>query len=95
MEKETVEINHYWALEQSVSWGFNRLKAKLFNLVEASVVDKGQVEALKGLIKGFANDEYKNVVEELRMTAIGMKLLDAKEPFLPQTAEPLEAEHLR
>jgi hypothetical protein len=59
----------YWGLEGIVSNNFNRFKAKLFNLIEATIPDKIQAEATKGLIKGFANDEYKNTVSDMRFHA--------------------------
>jgi hypothetical protein len=48
-----------------VSAQFNQLKAKLFNLIEASSPDKTQQEAVKGLIRGFCNEHYKNSVGDL------------------------------
>lgn len=91
MLKETVEVNQYWTLENSVACSFNRLKAQLFNLIEASVPDKTQQTALKGLIKGFANNEYRICVKEMRYDALAMKLIE-KESFdgVPESSEPLE-----
>ena len=85
----TVEFNQYWALENDVANGFNRLKAKLFNLIEATVSDKTQQTAVKGLIKGFSNDEYKLCVQNMRDTAIAAGYIDGM-PMVPETAEPLE-----
>lgn len=42
----------------SMSNDFNKLKGKLFNLVEATIPDAGQAAAIKGLIKGFCNDAF-------------------------------------
>lgn len=87
----TVTYNHYWGLENDVAGGFNRLKAKLFNLIEATVTDKVQQDAVKGLIKGFSNDEYKLCIQNMRETAksagyIERDIVDGT----PWVAEPLE-----
>src|SRR3990167_5101645 len=72
------KIPGYWWIESVVGGSFNRLKAKCFNLIEASVVDKSQQEALKGLIKGFANDEYQSCLEDMRYEAKQAKIIDEK-----------------
>ncbi len=69
MSEFSVSVNNYWRLEHDVASGYNRLKAKLFNLIEASVTDKSQSEAIKGLIRGFANDEYARCIDLMRYTA--------------------------
>lgn len=88
----TVEYNQYWSLENDVAGGFNRLKAKLFNLIEATIVDKTQMDAVKGLIKGFANDEYKLCTQNMRYTAQAAGYLDPRsgQSIEELTAEPLE-----
>lgn len=70
-----------------VSAQFNQLKGKIFNLIEASITDKQQCEAVKGLIKGFCNDNYKNTVGDLGglFTRLGFSDLS-----VPLSAEPLE-----
>jgi len=82
----------YWRLEGDVSNGFNRMKAKVFNLIEAVITDKEQAKALKGLVKGFANDEYGIVIENMRYDARQMKLIPdgAESNILPLGSEPLE-----
>lgn len=62
-----------------VSVQFNQLKGKLFNLVEASAVDEKQREAMKGLIKGFCNQQYKNVIIDLSgwMKRMGFEVEDS------------------
>ena len=51
MSKEEIDFkSDYWQLERSVSTGFNRLKGKLYNLVEATITDKQQCETIKNLI---------------------------------------------
>jgi len=96
MSKETVEVNHYWHLEHDVSFSFNRLKAKLYNLIEASINDREQSQAVKGLIRGFANDEYVRCIESMRHTARMAEFIEkeAFEDIPPMTAEPLESSHL-
>lgn len=72
MSEESIGVNKdnlYYSLEDLVSHGFNVFKGKLYNLVEASMPDKIQAEALKGLIKGFANDTYRNTVTDMRWYA--------------------------
>lgn len=73
---EEVKVNKYWILENDVARSFNRLKGKLFNLVEASVLDKTAQEAVKGLMKGFANDEYNRCIDMMRDTAEDMGLIE-------------------
>ena len=83
----------YWHIESRVSNGFNRLKAKLYNLVEASVVDQKQADAMKGLIKGFANDEFMSCIRDMRSDAIDMELINDPEGIMMSkiiSAEPLE-----
>ena len=48
--EEIVGNRGYWSIEKDVSRGFNRLKAKFFNLIEATITDTSQQEA-KGLIR--------------------------------------------
>lgn len=93
-EKETPPVNGvpsgYWELERIVAWSFNRLKGKIYNLVEASVEYEERQKAVKGLIKGFANDEYKLCVEEIKWHAIKMGIIKEEETQIPRSAEPLE-----
>jgi hypothetical protein len=87
------KIASYWWLESAVGSSFNRLKAKIFNLVEASVVDKTQQEALKGLIKGFANEEYRACLQSMRQEAEQAKIIkddEIKELMAPLSAFPLD-----
>ena len=60
--------------------------------MEASISDKQQVEALKGLIKGFANDEYHNACENMRYHARMAGWIDDGEDsnIAPLPAQPLE-----
>lgn len=77
--KGQVEYNQYWLLEHDVSRGFNILKGKLFNLAESVITEQKQLEAFKGLIKDFANDSYRLVVEDLRHDAVELGLLSKEE----------------
>jgi hypothetical protein len=61
--------NPYFDIEGVVSNSFNRLKGKFYNLIEASVNDPTQREALKGLIKGFSNEEYRNCKSDMQWIA--------------------------
>lgn len=84
-------MNKYWYLEKTVSNNFNRLKAKIFNLVDASITDKQQATAVKGLIKGFANDEYRLCIGDMRYTARDAGFIDSEDSTIPEIgAEPLE-----
>lgn len=85
---ELKQIDKYWYLEKTVSNNFNRLKAKIFNLVDASIIDKQQATAVKGLIKGFANDEYRLCIEDMRYTAEDAGYI--KDVHYPIPSEPLE-----
>lgn len=88
--KIEVEVNMYWSLENEVANNFNRLKAKIFNLIEASLPDKTQQEAMKGLVRGFANDEYKLCLDNMRYCAKEGGLIDGDGAGVPATAMPLE-----
>lgn len=93
MSKENTALvgTSYWELERVVAWSFNRLKGKIYNLVEASINDQNQQKALKGLIKGFANDEYKLCTSEMRYCGRMLNLLsEGEDTEVPQSAEPLE-----
>lgn len=95
MSKEVLNST-YWAIESTVSDSFNRVKAKLYNLVEASALNAEQSKATKGLIKGFLNDEYRTCVENLRFDAKNAGLIDDVtdgETLIPMGAEPLENAH--
>lgn len=87
---QVIRENYYWTLEYDVSNSFNRLKAKIYNLIEASIPDKTQQAALKGLVKGFANDEYGVCIDNMRYDAKQAKYLTEEDDFLPRSAEPLE-----
>jgi len=88
-----VFVKDYWSLEGDVSNGFNRLKAKIYNLIEATIIEKKQQEAIIGLIKGFANDEYRNCIENMRYSAKCANLIPENEgqSIIPLSAEPLES----
>lgn len=84
-------MNKYWYLEKIVSNNFNRLKAKVFNIIDASIIDKQQATAVKGLIKGFANDEYRLCIEDMRYTARQAEYIGTEDSSItPLSAEPLE-----
>lgn len=87
-----VEVKSYWSLENDVSTGFNRLKAKIYNLIEATITEEQQQKAIKGLIKGFANDEYNICIENMRYSARCANLIPENEgqSIIPLSAEPLE-----
>ncbi len=99
MLKETNSLSsNYWNLESDVSNGFNRLKAKIYNVLEASILDGKQLNALKGLVKGFANDEYNKCIENMRYDAIHSGFIEENKDneisIPPLTAEPLEIKEI-
>ena len=59
-----------------ISSQMNQLKAKMYNTIEAAITDKEQKEAVKGLLKGFCNDSYKNTVRELRNMFLTLGLIN-------------------
>jgi hypothetical protein len=65
----------YFTLDEDVSHGFNVLKAKLYNLAEATFEDGKQLEAFKGLIKDFANDAFKRTQSNIKHHARLMGIL--------------------
>ena len=85
------EPSYYW-IENAVASHFNRLKGKLFNLIEASITDKEQCKAIKGLVKDFANSEYGLCIENMRYEAKQAKFIDEKSDSTipPLPAYPLE-----
>lgn len=93
--KETVELNLYWGFEHTVSNNFNRLKAKAFNLIEATTTNEQQAQAIKGLIRGFANEEYRLCVEDMRQNAVAAGLITQLEADScpPMLAGPLDTKN--
>lgn len=87
-------VSRYFIIEETVSNSFNRLKGKIFNIIEATITDKQQCDAVKGLIKGFANDEYTNCATHMRYHAKDIGLLSKEEvtDFPPMSAAPLETQ---
>lgn len=69
---------------------FNRLKGKLFNLIEASTIDEKQRIAMKGLVKDFCNSQYNNVIGDLEYWITNMGFEIEK---ITQVAEPLDSEN--
>lgn len=87
------KIPSYWWIEDAVAHSLNRLKGQIFNLIEASVPEERQQEALKGLIRGFANEEFRRCVVDMRDQAREAGLLpkgeDSDTP--PLSVYPLES----
>lgn len=82
-----------WEFYDILSAQFNQLKAKLYNVIEASSLNPQQLEAFKGLVKGFCNEHYKNSVDGvesfLRKIGIDMEY-DLEKGWEPHSEEPLE-----
>ena len=81
-----------WQFQGIVSAQFNQLKAKLYNVIEASLIEEKQREAVKGLVKGFCNENYKNTIIDLEYFLKGLGVIDQNEgaSIPPLSAEPLE-----
>ncbi len=82
-QKLVRELCDYWNIEEDVSHAFNRAKAKIFNLIEATITEDKKQEAVKGLIKGFINDEYYKCIEAMRFSASRAKLIDLSDMTAP------------
>jgi len=76
-----------YEFEGITSAQFNQLKGKLYNLVESSVIDEKQRNAMKGLVKDFCNEKYRNTIGDLKdwVKRMGFKIED-----YPEGKEPLE-----
>jgi hypothetical protein len=81
-----------WEFNGIVSAQYNQLKGKLYNLVEASVTDEKQREALKGLIKGFCNTAFRNTADDLEHLMYRLGIIEKTFVGGPRLAEPLEQE---
>lgn len=80
--------------EDLISVHFNRIKAKFYNTIEASITNERQLEAIKGLVKSFCNDEYRETIKEIEYWMWGMGLLSFKPDEMlsrASVAEPLES----
>lgn len=83
-----------WEFYDIISTHLNRLKGKLYNVIEASSDNKERCEAQKGLIKGFCNEAYKTLVDDIEsfLRRTGMELeCDIEGGFPPHSANPLES----
>lgn len=89
-----ITIKDPYEYKEILSGHFNQLKAKLFNLVEATSSNDTQLNATKGLIRGFCNDHYRNAIEDMRYYAVRNGLIDPKSEEMPEPALPLEQNHL-
>lgn len=65
-QEENIGINgSIYEYHDIISVQFNQLKGKLFNLIEASAINRDQGDAMKGLVKGFCNYQYNNIIGDL------------------------------
>lgn len=94
MKTELESINSYFFIEGCVSDSFNRLKAKIFNIIEATGIEDKQSEAIIKLIKGIANDEHINCSKHMRKVALTAEIITDEEvkTFPPISSNPLETE---
>lgn len=90
---ELKSISPYFHIEQNVSDSFNKLKGELFNLIEATIVDEKQADAIKGLIRGFANNAYSSCANNMRDVALNAKYINKEEfdDFPPMSVNPLNS----
>jgi hypothetical protein len=61
----TPSLYNNWAFQSILNQHFNRLRARLMNLAEASTRDKQQADAMKGLMKDFVNEAYFPALHEI------------------------------
>lgn len=73
-----------------VSDQYNKLKAQLYNLVESSVTDEKQREAMKGLIKGFCNEAYRETEKSIEYLFGEMGFKMEKTPIPSQPLENID-----
>ena len=59
------DVGNLFHYEKFVSESMNKLRAQIFNLLEASVTNEKQCNALKGLIKGFSYENQNDIVENI------------------------------
>ena len=81
-------VAEYWGI---ASTQFNQLKAKLFNLIEGAVPDERQQTALKRLIRGFCNDNFRLLADDMQDFLFRMGVTDARAHDFPMSANPLES----
>lgn len=77
-------------IESNFSNSMNKLKGKIFNLVDVLNLEKEQKKSFIDLIKGFANDEYHTFVGNLRYEAMNKGLIEDMNDVPPIIAEPLD-----
>lgn len=65
VEGNPTESGNIYEFHDIVSTQLNQLKAKLFNLIESTSTNEKQQEALKGLVKGFSNTTYRQILTDL------------------------------
>jgi len=89
--RQIVSFENPWEFESIVSTHFNQLKAKLFNLAESVSQTEKQADAQIGLLKGFCNEHYKNLITDLRFFLKEKGFLPKNEDssLPPFSAEPL------
>ncbi len=80
--------SYYWT-ENAVANSYNRLKGKMFNLIESTIVNETQCAALKGLVKDFANTEFRRCIEDMRYEAKQAGLITEENPLLSDSIPPL------
>jgi len=78
-----------WNFNGILSDNLNRLKGKLYNLIESSISNEQQCNAVKGLIKDFCNSTYKTSYADMKFLMERLDLLNDSDDT-PMTAEPLE-----
>lgn len=79
-----------YEIEGDFSDSMNKLKAKIFNLIDVLNLEKEQKKSIIDLIKGFANDSYHVFVGNLRYSAMDKGIIKDMNDIPPIVANPLD-----
>lgn len=82
LNNEVRPLYNNWAFENILHQHFNRLRARLLNLAEASTRDRQQSDAMKGLIKDFVNEAYFPARAEMEAFLRDKDVIDPDAPEL-------------
>lgn len=86
LNNEVRPVYNNWAFENILHQHFNRLRARLLNLAEASTRDRQQSDAMKGLIKDFINEAFFPARKEIEFFLRDKDVIRPDEPELRHEA---------
>ncbi len=92
-DSEPIAIFNKWSYTHHLSRPMNKLKGQLYSLIEASAQSREQSEATKKLVKGFCNDTYRDILDEMRWYLVRSDVLTVEQAETTTShllAEPLE-----